>query len=167
MDHILAVTNHTHVCVYTHLDSKQSKHCQMHAYTQTQSSRGRIRMPCSQPSPVKETEQCVRDGLSNTKANPVPGSPDLLYHLHSLHFTGQLFSLILFLLFTHATVWKEAALYRARVTERDGFPRAWGDATVQVIKNHNTSWSDKNSSFQCPSNEKRGGHLWRQSVHSR
>ena len=77
------------------------------------------------PIPKKnKVKQCVRDGLSNTKANPVPGSPDLLYHLHSLHFTGQLFSLILFLLFTHATVWKEAALYRARVTERDGFPRA-------------------------------------------
>lgn len=129
-------------------------------------------VPCKGNKP-----QRVRDGLSNTKANPVPGSPDLLYHLHSLYFTGQLFSLILFLLFNHATVWKEAALYSARVTERDGLPWAWGNATVRVIKNHNTSWLDKNSHFQCPSNEhallmtsfneKRGGHLLRQSAPSR
>lgn len=122
----LQITHKTHtgkcvwvsVCIYythTRLDSKAYTHEHMYTHEHKYTHLLKLNQDALFTSvPWKGNKlQCVWDWLNKTKASPVPGSSNLLYHLDSFtsfHWASGFFSPFLVLLLTHATVWEDTAL---------------------------------------------------------
>lgn len=157
MNHILAATysqnTHAYVCTYTPWEQAKYRLTNIYIHTSTPPE---TRSRCHS-FPWKEKTAGCKGLAQQHKTTPIPGSTDLQ--------ASVFYSLFIFLLFTHAT-WEETALYNAFVELRVmALPQAWGAGIVQMIKNHNTFWSDTNSHFKCPSKEKLNVRLLRQSLH--